>query len=372
MKITFPHLGNAYIGFKSFFEFFGRETVVPPPITKKTVELGSKGSPEFACLPLKICIGNFIEAIELGADSIIMAGGCGPCRFGYYCVLEEEILKDMGYDVKMHIVDPPTPLRFKRLLDQLKEATGAKNYRHLLQGMIAVAKVVKKVDQVEKLTFYTRPREITAGETDRIYQRFHRRVRQSYGPEEVLKIADEIIEQLNTIPLKADFHPLRVSLIGEIYTLIEPYTNLNIEQKLGRLGVEVERSLNISDWLKTHVVLELFHIKGERNVYRNAYPFMKNFVGGHGINTVGDAVYYHKKGFDGMIQILPLTCMPEIVAQSILPKVEEKYGTPIMTMVTDELSGDAGYNTRLEAFVDLLSRKKEMKENRYERILFRC
>ena len=50
--------------------------------------------------------------------------------------------------------------------------------------------------------------------------------------------------------------------------------------------------------------------------------------------------------------------MPEIVAQSILPKVSEHYGVPILTLVVDELTGEAGYQTRVEAFVDMVKRRK--------------
>jgi len=48
--------------------------------------------------------------------------------------------------------------------------------------------------------------------------------------------------------------------------------------------------------------------------------------------------------------------MPEIVAASVLPKVQEAYKVPIMTLIVDEHTGQAGMQTRLEAFVDLLER----------------
>ena len=77
MKVTFPHMGNMYIPLKSLFEQLGVEVVVPPPTTKKTLDLGVKYSPEFACLPLKLTIGNFIEAFSLGANTIIMVKSSG-------------------------------------------------------------------------------------------------------------------------------------------------------------------------------------------------------------------------------------------------------------------------------------------------------
>ena len=54
--------------------------------------------------------------------------------------------------------------------------------------------------------------------------------------------------------------------------------------------------------------------------------------------------------------------MPEIVAQNILPKVSKNEDIPILSLVLDEQTGKAGYLTRIEAFIDLIKRKK-MKKN---------
>ena len=72
MKITFPHMGTLWIPLKTLFTHLGNETVVPPPITRRTIEIGNMYSPEYACLPLKINVGNFVEALEMGADTIVM------------------------------------------------------------------------------------------------------------------------------------------------------------------------------------------------------------------------------------------------------------------------------------------------------------
>lgn len=51
--------------------------------------------------------------------------------------------------------------------------------------------------------------------------------------------------------------------------------------------------------------------------------------------------------------------MPEIVAERILPALEWDFIIPVLTLIIDEMTGEAGYLTRLEAFVDLLDRRKE-------------
>ena len=61
---------------------------------------------------------------------------------------------------------------------------------------------------------------------------------------------------------------------------------------------------------------------------------------------------------DGAIQIFPMGCMPEIVAKSILPTVSREKNLPVLTLVVDEMTGEAGYMTRIEAFTDLLERRR--------------
>jgi len=55
-----------------------------------------------------------------------------------------------------------------------------------------------------------------------------------------------------------------------------------------------------------------------------------------------------------------MTCMPEIVSRAILPQVEKDYGIPILYLIVDEQTGEAGFQTRLEAFVDYISKNREV------------
>lgn len=74
--ITFPHIGNYYIPIKYLIEKTTKQSViVPPKITKKTIEIGSKYSPDYVCVPFKYNLGNFIESINKGANVILQAGG---------------------------------------------------------------------------------------------------------------------------------------------------------------------------------------------------------------------------------------------------------------------------------------------------------
>ncbi|MDK2814825.1 MAG: hypothetical protein PWP18_738 [Thermoanaerobacter sp.] len=62
-------MGSPYI-YEKLFSLLGHEVVTPPRPSQKTINYGVKYSPEFACFPLKVILGTYLEAIELGADTI--------------------------------------------------------------------------------------------------------------------------------------------------------------------------------------------------------------------------------------------------------------------------------------------------------------
>lgn len=89
-----------------------------------------------------------------------------------------------------------------------------------------------------------------------------------------------------------------------------------------------------------------------------ACPYLCEMIGGHGQDTVGHTVMYAHDGYDGVVQLAPFTCIPEIVAKGVLPSVSLDLDIPIISFFLDEQTGEAGFRTRLEAFVDLLVRRR--------------
>lgn len=359
MKVTFPHMGGTYAAIKGLLEDLDVQVVMPPFCNKQTLELGVKCCPETICLPLKVNIGNYIESIKLGADTIIITGSCGPCRFGYYGILEKEILTDMGYDVDMIVFDPPNE-GYKNFLNKCKKIANNKPLYKVIKAVKEGYKIAKKMDEIDKILSFTKPREINKGQSAKIYKSFLKEINNLHGTKELLKSINNLKENLNNIPLNNDINPLKIGIIGEIYTVIEPYVNLYIEDKLGNLGVEADRSMTVSDWVKTNLFAKGLRLNAEKKIEKAAKPYLETKIGGHAMQCLGNAVLYSRQNFDGIIQLLPFSCMPEIVAKSILPQLSKKENIPYMTLVLDELTGESGYNTRLEAFVDMLDRKREV------------
>lgn len=357
MKITFPHFGNLYIAGKVLLEEYGHTVITPPVCSRSTLELGTSKSPESMCMPFKIFIGNYIESIQRGADTILLTGSCGPCRYGFYSYMQKDIIKKLGYDVDFIVLES-----FKEGIPQfsknIKKLIGSVSPNTLLKSSRLALKLIKSSDDLTDLSNEVRAYAIDKDKVNSIMDSFYKDADHIHGFDQLQKLISDTERQLRSIKINRNFKPLRVGIIGDIYTIIEPFINLEVERKLGELGVIVEKSLTPTKWLEHHILSYPFGSKLEKEKYSLARPYMKDMIGGHGRETVGSAIYYRNKGFDGAIQILPLNCMPEIVAKSVLKRVVKDIDFPVMTLVVDEMTGEAGFNTRLEAYVDLLYKRR--------------
>ena len=180
----------------------------------------------------------------------------------------------------------------------------------------------------------------------------------------LLKIYSTFTVKINQLRKEVKPKPvLRVKIIGEIYMVLEPKVNFDLEDRLSELGVEAHRQISMSGWVEEHLFGVFFphHAKRRKCL---AKPYLSAFVGGHGQETVAETVDAGVNKYDGVIQVLPFTCMPEIVAQSVLPEISRDFALPILYLVLDEHSAEAGIHTRLEAFVDLMARKKRARDLR--------
>ncbi len=356
MKISFPYMGTSHIVAGYLLENLGHEVIHPPVPSKKTLSLGVQHAPEFACLPFKIVLGTYLEVVEMGAEVLITSGGCGPCRAGYYGEMHKRILHDLGYPVEMIVIEPPLvePFDFFKKLHRLVKPKGYINLVRVLR--VAWAKM-QALDDLEKTLHKLRPLVFAKKQLNRIYDEGLEAIRRADSVKEVAVARKDALEAMHSLPADHHYKPLRIGLIGEIYVVLEPFANFDIERILGEMGAYVHRSIFLTNWIRDNVLAH-----GEKDIRAAAVPFLNEMVGGHGQNSVGEVVRYAAKNFDGVIQLAPFTCIPEIVAKSIMPAVSKARGIPVMTLFLDEQTGQGGIETRLEAFLDLLRQKRRKQE----------
>ncbi|MCL4441365.1 MAG: CoA protein activase, partial [Firmicutes bacterium] len=266
--------------------------------------------------------------------------------------------QDLGYDTKIVVMESP----FRNIFDflgKIRSVIGPSGVSWWTFGKVfrKAWEKLKVLDDIEFLSHQIRPFELKRGDTTNVFSKCLEIIDQAGTIPEINEVRVIAKKMLNDIPVDRSRQVLKVGIVGEIYVVLEPFANHDIEITLGEMGVLTHRSIYLSDWTRESTGYE-----STQKVIEVASPYIDELFGGHGIYSVGHSILYSKKGFDGVVQLAPFTCIPEIVAKPILNKVTQDYNIPVLTVFLDEQTGKAGLQTRLEAFVDLLAQKRDKLE----------
>jgi predicted nucleotide-binding protein (sugar kinase/HSP70/actin superfamily) len=173
-----------------------------------------------------------------------------------------------------------------------------------------------------------------------------------------------VLRLFDAVPVERQRPVLRVGVVGEIFMVLEDYANMNVEARLAEMGVEVHRGLWLSDWLNDRFRFLPFRRNQSRWALRSASPYLFSPCGGESVKSVGKSAYFARQGFDGIVHLMPFSCMPELVAQTILARLSSDFNLPILTLTYDEHTSSGALETRIEAFVDLVKwRAKNLSRN---------
>jgi predicted nucleotide-binding protein (sugar kinase/HSP70/actin superfamily) len=358
-------MGPNWVAFKTLFTALDLDVVLPDPTNREAIKIGVKHSPEFVCFPFKATIGDFVSSIEKGADTLVMAIDCGPCRFGFYASVQERILRDMGYkNIRVIPLDQADLLEF-HWVKTLQEVSGRNDlfmYSKFIKAVIYFLKKSKLLNDIQTAEGLFRAYERNLGDTTSVVNNLLQKLDNANSLIELRNFKKVIKEDFNSIDIDITRNPLRVGLSGEIHISLEPYVNLDIRRKLGEMGVEIHQSLSLYDW-----VVHKFHLNYHRKWLEHlAKPYMPMDIGGECVWVIGEYIDKAKAGFDGFVHSYPFTCMPEVAARTIITnKLKKIYDLPIIYFSFDEQSGQEGFRTRLEAFCDLMEsrRNQEIKNN---------
>lgn len=365
MKVTFPHLGSMHIFCKAIAETAGISYIAPPETSRKTLTLGVLHSNECICLPFKIILGNFIEALERGADTIVMVGSGPPCRLGLYDLVQKIILQDMGLHYRWLTIPPRLTWQaiWKNYEEtkELKKELSAKNILLFPYGLWMGWKKMMACEALERLAMKVRPREGKEGETQKRLKKVLSWVDEAKTPRTLEVAVRKGKNSLQEIEQDRSRIPFKVAIVGELYTVMDPHINRGVEQKLGELGVEVTRT----SWFSTHIRRSLRRNKADQNSERMRFfeaskAYLHYDVGAECNVSIGEAIIRAQEGYDGVVHLMPFACMPETTASGILTQVGKDWNIPILTLLLDEQEIEGRIQTLLEAFVEMLQWKRKV------------
>lgn len=348
-KVSFPHLGSYCIPIEYLFTR-GLEVdyITPPPITRRTLEIGSRYSPDFVCSPFKYNLGNFIETIEAGANTLVQTGGV--CRLGYYGELHEQILRDLGYQVKFVNMARASYANPASFYSEFRDINPDMSIKKVARVLTLVLRMVELIDEFENVMRNQVGFEREEGSFDRLHTEFLSAMREVEDHRELSALGRLYMRRLKNLPVDRPKNPLRVGIIGEYYTIMEPYSNHFMEKELARMGIAVDRWMNISN--------TILHNPAKK-VITHIGDYAKYDMGATAMYSIDKALEFAKKKYDGIIHVKSFGCTPEVDAMPVLQNISNDYKIPILYFSFDSQTSETGIQTRLEAFYDMIVMRKE-------------
>lgn len=349
-KMAFPRWGDYHLAFRYLLvNGCGVDYVIQPEITKRTVELGAKNSPEYVCAPFKTVLGSAIEALEAGADTLWMFHG--DCRLGYFGELMQQILSDLGYEFDFLNLAEYDMSKKKDWLRILKYINPKVHYTKVAMAALDAIKMIECIDEVTAEYYQNCGFETEPGAYRKAYRAFLTEMEHADSRQKIENDYRKCLETFREIPLNKPPTPLRVGVIGEYYTVMDAPSNLHTEQKLADMGVEVHRWMNLTN--------RQFRYPGEKNMNIAIRDLDTFEMGPTSTATLWCARNYAQRGFDGLVHVKGANCTPEIDVMPLLQRISVQEKIPILYLSFDSQTSDVGLMTRLEAFYDMIAMRKK-------------
>jgi len=285
---------------KTFFEELDCEIILSPKTTKKILENGINYSIDECCLSAKVYMGH-VNALRGKADYIFIP------RIVSFGKNEITCTKFHGiYDIVKNTFDDI------KLLDYNLDVNNGKSE---LRGFFKLG-----------LNFTRNP--------FKIYYAYKKAKTAQWNSNKIEELEQEKL---------LDEDKLKILIVSHSYNIYDEFIGQPIVKHLKKLGVvpiyaglaDGECSRAASTSLSTSLY----------------WTYNKELIG---------SIEYYKEKIDGIIFLVAFPCGPDsLVTEICQRKVKD---TPLITIVLDELQGEAGLRTRLESFIDIISMKKHDKE----------
>lgn len=306
---------------KTLLEDLGNEVVVSPRTTRRIVEAGTESCVDDICVAVKIFCGHVLALREqvdcIMVPRLVSVEKNGHDTFTCPKLIALPDLARQSLDDIPEIVELIVDVRKRPLWNSV--ARFAANFTW---NPLAIRRAYFHALEVQG--------------------HFEALLCQGWAPEDAMeRMASSHGNGRETPPDEPA--GLNIALLSHPYLIFDDWVNQDLRGLLRRMGVRV----------LTPTMLEAGLIASEAARYEAlSWTYERDLVGA--------ASYYLKHPeVDGIIFLISFACGPDsLVAEIVMREVRSRGDNPIMPLVIDEHSGAAGLHTRVEAFVDMVKRRK--------------
>lgn len=307
-----------YPAWHAFFSGLGLQVVTSGATTKKLLDQGVREALADACLPVKVYIGHVLS-LKDRVDYLFVPRIVCLNRRTIYCP------KFLGMpDMVKHGLSCQLPV-LDTWFDVRERSTNLWNaYRSIGQ-------------------FFRKP----FGQIVRAYwqaRRADKALSRLLHSGHMLPTALAHLTQGKPLPDPPAEGDLTFAVLGYPYLVHDPFVSFELPGKLRRLGVRMLTMENVP----------------ENYLRQQEHLLDKTMFWTFSDWAIKAALYFfNQQKVDGIIHLTAFGCGPDSMVDKLMELTAHDYPqVPFMSLTIDEHSGEAGVMTRLEAFVDMVRRKK--------------
>ncbi len=330
MKVGIPRalLYHYYYPFwKTYFQELEIEIMVSPATNKEIMNHGIRVSVPEICVPIKVYLGHVISLAERGADLLFVPRFVSIQKGQFFCP------KFMGL-----------PDMIRHSLPELESRMLSPTFESSTDDLASSVTQYKIIEEKFGISRSENRRALQKAES--VWLDFRRWNLKGYDIPEAMALATEFEKTAPEEPQLLDIQnmpDITFGVLGYVYNLYDPMISLDIVQRLRSMGVRVETFEMIEDKLLKEQLTGM-----PKTMF---WTFSdKLFAAGYH--------FYKKPEVDGLIHVTAFGCGPDSMLGKLLELDSGKYNKPFMTIRIDEHSGENHVQTRIEAYVDMIRRKK--------------
>lgn len=356
-----------YPAWDEFFQQLGCEVILSPKTNKKILDDGVRLAVDDLCLPFKVYFGHVKWLLDR-VDYLFIPRLIGFGKKNRFCpkfMGLPDMLKSVFVDKKIpRIIEPVIEtkgslLPFHNIAHNLGEELGF-NFFQIEKAYWKALEKQKKFDELKKNK--NTPREAIQILTDTFKQNTNKNKGNTAGEDIDRRIKEKedinkknrddtskkYFERRQVLQKNKTNKGLTVVLLGHSYIINDKYMSMGLFDHLDEMGVQYITT----EMLEEDIIERAALTEGKpsfwyfnRHILGTAYYFLNN-------QNIRNSI-------DGFIQVTAFGCGPDsLISQLIDLKGKSEEDISILNINLDEHSGQAGLKTRLEAFIDLLERRK--------------
>ncbi|MFA5424610.1 MAG: acyl-CoA dehydratase activase-related protein, partial [Phycisphaerae bacterium] len=391
-----PYMGDAAYGVSAVFRAYGQPSEVIPIADEDALIKGRHFTTGKECLPCAITTGDMLKLLENKDPSKIaffMPAGSGPCRLGLYNCLQRLILKYAD----AHNIPIFSPNQDDSFYEHFLRSLNGTGQHSLMKDMWVGA---VGVDLLSKLILRLRPYAADPGKMQQVYKnslaRFIESIENRTTLGEKVELFKSIADDFSNVPMDRTLRKPRIGIVGEIYVRNHPFANSNIIARLEQLGAACDLAA-LAEWiyytnctrsrmsgrrgqyrhLFTNVTQDYFQHRFEKSlakpleekfgpiaeepvshVLNLAGPYIHDSFEGEAVLSIGKMVEYYHKGFGGVLNVMPFTCMPSTIVSTQTMRISKDCGDMPILNISFDGQEDPTLPTRLEAFVEQVASRQ--------------